>query len=415
MSPLRAASLFAVASLGAGCGPEAPTPPAGVDVPEGPCGHALYVLSSDYQSTNVSVLGWDGVVLSDSIVSSASRAPGLSVALSGDVTAPTDRTSSGEIVVLDRYPAAALTFVDPTTATVRDQLSLQTGFASNPQDYLEVAPDKAYVTRYAANPEPGREPFDEGSDVLIIDPSSATISGRIDLQAAMAGAEDGILPRPSRLVATEDTVFALLSAYSLDFSRSGEGRVAAIDPQGDQLLSFVELTGARGCASLALSSSGSRLAVGCSGTFGGTSTPTIEDAAVLVFDVAGAELSLVARWSAQELGGDPLGLSLDFVSDGELLLSTLGRLDDEGEQVRPDRLLALSIEDGATRELLRSDGAPFTLGDVRCEAACGACFVADADHGAVQRVNIVDGRAEGSEAVVLDDGIGLPPRYLGAY
>lgn len=403
-------------SLASACGPEAQPPGQGVDVPLGPCGHALYVLSSDYQSTNVSLLGWEGEVLSHSIVSSASEDPGLSVALSGDVSAPTSRTLGGELVLIDRYPAAVLSFVDPRSATVRAQLSVQTGFASNPQDYLELSPDKAYVTRYSPNPEPGREPLDEGSDVLVVDPANVALLSRIDLGAAMDGAEPGILPRPSRMVAAGDYVYVLLSAYSLDFSRSGDGRVAVLDARSDELVSSFELAGARGCYGLALSASGARLAVGCSGTFGGTSTPTLEDAGVLLLDAAGPELSLAARWSAEELGGDPLGQSLSFSAEGELLLATFGALDDEGTQVRPDRLLALSLDSGATRELSRSPSVPFSLGDVRCEQACGACFVADADRGAALRVPLgASGAGESLEAIVVDEEIGLPPRYLGAY
>ena len=47
--------------------------------------------------------------------------------------------------------------VVPATADVLAQLSVGTGFASNPHDYLEVAADKAYVTRYDSNPHPGSE------------------------------------------------------------------------------------------------------------------------------------------------------------------------------------------------------------------------------------------------------------------
>src|SRR3954468_24346113 len=56
------------------------------------CPSALTVASSDYVSTNVSVISPTGAVLSQSIISSASAPPGLTTALSGDVVFPLSRT-----------------------------------------------------------------------------------------------------------------------------------------------------------------------------------------------------------------------------------------------------------------------------------------------------------------------------------
>lgn len=407
---------FILASLLAGCGDSEATPPAGVDVPDGPCGHALVVVNSDYQSSSVAIVGYDGEVLSSAIVSSASETTGLSVPLSKDTVLPTTRITGGDVLLLDREQAV-LTVLDPISATVTRQIKLATGFnGANPQDVLEVGPDKLYVSRYGANANAGAEPFDAGSDVLVVDRDSGEIDGRIDLASAMAGAAEGILPNPSRLVKRDDHAFLLLSAYSKNFSMSDDGRVAVIDATNDEVASFAIVTGMRGCSGLAIAPSGGRLAVGCSGTFGGDLVPSLDDSGVVVFSVgANGDLDEEARFSAEDLGGDPISFSLSFGSDDALLVASFGSKNETGDQGRPDRLMSLDIATGAAQELARSEAKPFTIGEVRCEPSCGVCFAADAEHLGVVRVPLASEQPGDAERLPIDDGIGLPPRYLGGY
>src|SRR5687768_2396120 len=88
---------------------------------------ALVVVSSDYQSSNVSLLGFDGSVLTPSILHSGSVTTGLSAALSGDVVLPTSAVSGSDIVLVDRVPDAVLTWLDARSARVRAQLPVGTG------------------------------------------------------------------------------------------------------------------------------------------------------------------------------------------------------------------------------------------------------------------------------------------------
>src|SRR5260221_3956903 len=102
------------------------------------CPRALVVASSDFTSTNISVLSPEGAALSESIISSASAPAGLTTALSGDVALPLAVPLSGNLVLLDRDPNSVLTCVDAATASVLHQLPVGTLFASNTHDYLEV-------------------------------------------------------------------------------------------------------------------------------------------------------------------------------------------------------------------------------------------------------------------------------------
>ena len=45
-------------------------------------------------------------------------------------------------MVINRSPAAFITWVDLETATVRAQLNVGTGFEANPYDYIPLTTDK---------------------------------------------------------------------------------------------------------------------------------------------------------------------------------------------------------------------------------------------------------------------------------
>ena len=236
-------SLMVVA---AGCGAPAPPPgTGGGNLPEGQCGRGLVVVQSDYQSTNVSLLARDGTVASSSFISSGSADPGLSAALSGDVAAPTARVTGDQVVLLDRFPASVVTWVDRETAEVSGQLDVRTGFSSNPQDVLEVG-GATLISRYETNPAPGKEPFDAGGDLLIVDPAGPTITGRIDLSDGVSNAPEA-LPRPSRMVGVEDGVVVLLEAISEDFSSFADSRLALVDPTAEAIVDVLVLDGLAGC------------------------------------------------------------------------------------------------------------------------------------------------------------------------
>ena len=387
-----------------GCGADAPVSTGGVSVPMGPCGRGLVAVESDYQSTNVSLLATDGAVLSSSFISSSGEGA-LSAPLSGDVVAPTSPLLGNEVVLVDRYPAAVLTFVNLADAVVRAQLNVSTGFSSNPQDYLELATDRAYVSRYDANPSPDRQPFDRGSDLLRIDPRAPAIVERIDLTSAMSDAP-GFLPRPSRMLASGERLYVLLAAYDARFTDSAASRLAVIE--NDAITGVAVLDGLHGCNALA--SRGSLVAVGCSGKFDG-STSTLEEAGVALLDID--TLTETARFAAGDLVGQPLGFSLDFAGDDKLLLTAFGSLSPE----TPDVAFELDTATGAAKRLVEAPA--FALGEVRCMSVvsdaepatgCAWCYIADAALGVLHRVT-----PEAIDTVEPDTAIGLPPRYLGRF
>ena len=402
--------------LGA-CGAQRVGPDAqGVMVEPGPCGRGLVVVESDYQSSNVSLLDFGGNVLSASLASSSTEGSGFGVALSGDVVPAASLELGPSIALIDRYPAGVLRFIDLATAHLAAELSVGTGFRANPQDYLALDEHKAYVARYESNPNAGRQEWDGGGDVLIVDPTVPAITGRIDLAEAMAGEAAGFSPHPARLVRAEGRVFALLASYADVYTNGGtSSRVVELDPKTDSIVSSLVLDGLRGCDALALSPDESELAVACTGDDLSHPVSKVDHSGIVLLSLS-ADLTVSKTFPAHTWGEDPVGFSLDYVSSGVLLFGTLGHLDESGSV--PDTLWRLDTRSGQSDAVLHSERSPFTLGAVRCAASCGACFAADAERlgGSVLRFEVDSaGALSTPTAIVAEARVGLPPRYLSVF
>ncbi len=100
---------------------------------------------------------------------------------------------SDEVVLIDRYGTNVLSWVDERTAPSARPAPDRTGFESNPYDYLELEDGRAYIARFGENERAGEQPFDEGGDLLVLDPRRPEILGRVALRA-----EGDPLPRPPR-------------------------------------------------------------------------------------------------------------------------------------------------------------------------------------------------------------------------
>jgi len=370
------------------------------------CPQALVVVDSDYSSTNVSVVSPSGSVLSASILSSGSVPPGLSAALSGDVVAPQVRPPSGRLVLLDRTNAAVV-WVDPATAKVESQLSVATGFASNPHDYLEVAPGKAYVTRYATNAAPGKQPFDGGGDLLILDTDAFTVTGRI----ALAAAGDGALqPRADRMLLVGSQAWVSLERLSADYSMAGDEHLVGVDPATDSLAFTLDLPDAENCGGLALSPSGSVVAVACSGVLGATTSSTV-DSTVILLDATKSPPVELQRFPVAVTLGAPVGPALAFASETSLVGFVYGDM----TVMRNDVVFSLDTATGAVTKLLDA-GAAFVLGDVRCFPGCGGeCAMADAHANALDLWQVSGTTFAKLAPVSPDQAVGLPPRGLGEF
>lgn len=388
-----------------GCGaPAAPPSSGGTDVAAGLCGRGLAVVSSDYQSTSVALVDWEGGVLSPRFLTSGSAEAGLSAPLSGDVVLPAEAQDGESLLIVDRA-AGVITEVAVVDGAVHQQIGVRTGFASNPQDAVEVE-GRHFVSRLDPNASPGSEPFDGGSDVVVVE--GGTIVDRVEL--AVAVDDDAHLPRPNRMVRTGDgRVRVLLSGYDATFQSAADSRVVTLDASG-AVRDVHLLVGMRGCSALAEVHDG--LVVACTGEYDGGATPDLATSGLVWLVADGDRLEERRRWAAGELGDRPVGFSVAR-RGGWLFAVTLGNF--LGATPVRDHLLAIPVEGGEPRVLLESENDAFALGEVRCpsDPSCGPCWLTDAERGLVP-ITIDEGPATG-EPLRIDDDLGLPPRSLGAF
>jgi hypothetical protein len=403
--------------------PTPPSPSGGVpDLAEaepGPCGRGFSVVESDYQSVNVALLGLEGTVLTDSLASSRVLAGGAGVSLSGDVVLPTDGATGPLLPLIDRAASASrVLWLSLATGALSRSVDVSTGFPSNPHDFLGISPTKGYVARFGHNRDPDRERFDHGSDLLVVDPSSGRLLDSIDLRGALGKDRDLHLPRPDKLVMVGRFVYVLLGTLPLSgFTSTAASRIAMLDTETDSLQDVLVLEGLRGCSGMALSPAGDALAVFCSALSdsNGNSQPGFSGVGLVELTPAPRLERVLA---AGAWGGAPVGSSGAYAGDRTLLLTTFGRFSALGEAEAQDALWALDVESGRARELLKSDGVPFTLGSVACAPACGQCVVADAERqgGIVHHYQLdADGNVLSHATIKVESRFGLPPRDVGRF
>ncbi|HET9929893.1 MAG TPA: hypothetical protein VFQ35_04365 [Polyangiaceae bacterium] len=379
----------------------------------GGCSPGISVVLSDYASTQVALSTLEGQTLSRSFISTGSaKTDGLSFALSGDVVLPSSRPASGRVVLVDRFGTNVLTWLDPATARVLGQLAVGTGFDSNPSDYLELDDQFAFVSRYGQNPEPGRQPFDIGGDLLLVDSRAQEIVGSLPFEAT-----EDLPPRPSGMMRLGDEILVSLVRNARDFSTTGDSELAGVSVSTRRLDFRMRYEGLKHCGRPALSPSGDVLAVACTGALDIRGVVAdVSQSALLLLDARELPPRELRRFSAAELGNQPIQSSATFARDALLLLktqtSTVG--------TENNRWLALDLESGKVTTLLEASpdaqgkGRGVLYGGMSCSPGCSeVCLLADADRGALQRVRFDPlGAPELLPPIVVDAKSGLPPRDI---
>lgn len=407
----RCAPSLALALALAACGPTPVDGTGGTDVEPTAFGRGVVTIHTDYQSTNVSLVGLDGERLSQSFISSAQQ-------LSWDVAAPSTPSTGADVVLLDRK-LSLVTWVDVRTAGIRAQLHADgDGLAQNPWDYLPLSKNKAYVTRYDTRPgQPG------GGDVIVIDPERASvttpITDRIDVAAALPLA-DGFVAHPARALAVADRAYLTTVIADPQYVYASS-HVVAIDTSTDAVVATRELTGLHDCTGIALSPDRTRLAVTCSGDL--YANEDHEQAASAVAILALPALDEIARFPAEGRATGPFGFSISFASDTSILVTAFGAASPGSSGDDQDQAVLIDLTTGAAREIHRS--APVAIGAVLCparidgatgpSAAPQACFVTDAGEGALLRFPANGADLGSPETFIPDEIVGLPPMYLGQF
>lgn len=383
--------------------------------PENP-GRGVAVVNSDYRSVSISLVDpATGAVVKDDCINSGTKPPAPALSFSGDVILPSAPQAGGALVVIDRTNAA-LTWVDPATCLPTKQLSVATGFGSNPQDILSISPTKAYVTRNVRNGKATPDPsdFDEGDDVLIIDPSVPAIKGRIALgshASPLAGVD--IMARPDRALLANGKAYVALGSLSADYKAAGFGRIAVIDPATDTVTGVIDLPNLKACRAMAHETTSNTLIVACSGLYADGPAKAATSGMVWI-DLAASPPAIKATLPASAFAGRALSLERNIIalSESKGLVISLG----EFKAMPTDQLWFFDRASGTATKLADS-GASFEFGHLIHDRVRSQILLAEAAMAKPRlRVFSLTGDALAPKTEVnVNPSRGLPPRYLGWY
>ncbi|MFI5302346.1 MAG: hypothetical protein ACHREM_29995, partial [Polyangiales bacterium] len=341
----------------------------------------------------------------------SSATDGLAFAISGDATLPTATPISGLVVVVDGYGTDVVTWADPSSGKVLAQLAVGTGFESNPYDYVEIDATHAYVSRWGDNAASGKQPFDSGNDLVVIDTSAHKIIGSISLTAPT----DMVPPRPAHMIMANGTVVVALQRISVDFSTYEDGQLAGIvpDKDGGKVAWITTMPGVKNCDRPTLSPSSSVLAIACEGAIDvNGNVVSLGAAAIVTFDATVFPPLEIKRYpiSDQLVDGPQWGLA--FASDTLLL----GKTQTTYGGARSNQAFSLDLGTGKATSLLtaRTDssgkGKGIVYGDLRCSPGCAnTCLMADADKSVLQRWSIGAAGLAPLSSITVETSVGLPP------
>ncbi len=367
----------------------------------------IVVLHSDYQTTAVSLLDRDGTLVQDGCIHSGTGGPGLTKTLSGDVSLPSQLVASSAITLVDRGNAA-LVWIDAATCAPLRQLAVGTGFAANPHDYVELSARKAYVTRYEKNngATAAAGDFDDGNDLLIVDPTQPKIVGRIDLAPF---APTGVLPRADRALLADGTVVVSLNASDAKYGANATGRLVMVDPSTDQVTGTIDLPGTKNCGAMIYLPADRKLMVACAGDFG--DAKPADGSAVVTLSLATTPPTIVARVASSAVGGRVFSGSTVGALDGG---SALGVAVGDFSNTPPDSLWLLPQDGTAPGKLFDSTEA-YALGAVLVDTQRGRVFLAEGPMLGSPSVRVLDrvaGAFQATATLKTNPTQKLPPRAL---
>jgi hypothetical protein len=374
--------------------------------------HGLAVVNSDYMSTVLSLVDISGTsLIKDDCLDSGAVSPTLSLALSGDVVLAGSTQPGGEVLLLDRTNSA-LDWVDPAGCSVRLQATVG-HFAANPHDVVALSASKVYVTRYESNPTPGlADANDGGNDVVVIDPRTGAIRGRIDM-APYAGAN--VQSRPDRMIAANGKVYVTLNNLDGGFKAVGAGLVAVIDPAKDAVTSTLDLSPYKNCSAIDYVAAQKRVIVACGGDYLDTPENMTAQSAIVVLDVSGATPRIEkAIGGGSATNGRAISNFVMAAAGNDLVLALTA-----GDAMGPatDVLWAVRLDAGSTSEVFHAD-AGFTVGGIAYLPEHKTAVVTDASFTTplLRAFDVSDpGAIKAGTTFASNPKSGLPPRLIGRY
>jgi hypothetical protein len=214
--------------------------------------------SSNLPTTNVAfVLTTDFSTGSYSVVDIATRETFNDIGL-GAVNSDIGlaRFFNNRIYVVNRFGADNIQIIDPQQGyTTPPNAQLSMGSGSNPQDIAFIDPAKAYVSRL------------EAAALQIINPTTLTLTGTLDLQSLVKPNDPDGLPEPAQMLVQGGLLYVALQHLDPFFVPVAPGEIAVIDPATDQIDTVIPLTRSNPFSALQFSAALNRILISTIGGF----------------------------------------------------------------------------------------------------------------------------------------------------
>lgn len=373
-------------------------------------GLAVVHIDGTYTSSLLSLVDpGTGMLLRDDCINSGKVPPGLSQGMSGDVVLPSAPLPGHPLILIDRGNGN-LIWLNPADCSVTKQISVAQGFMANPYDVLAVTANKLYVTRYGSNPKPSTA-LAGGGDLLIVDLTQGQPVARIDLAPHVSGT--GFTPNPARGSVLDGKLYVTLNSFNADFSKAATGRIVVVDPSSDTVTGTIDLPGLQNCGPIvSVPGMPKGLAVACAGPFSAADDATrLKVSGIALIDTATTPPTVTSVMAS--LFGRPVSTTdLAVVGAGLGLVVVPG--DKSGTPA--DALWRFDFAGGAPQKVL-SGSTSFVLGGLIYDPGSKRMFVGDADSKNPKlRVLDVSSATPVELAPINSDPLkGLLPRNMGLY
>lgn len=379
------------------------------------------VLSSDFSSSSIAMLDADFVAIDESWLSSGTTYPGLVATLSGDVVLPNRQAGDGTVAVIDRFFTDVVTRFFVPSGNLNGQLRTQgdtgdSGFSSNPQDFIFVDSDSAWVPRYESNLNPAAIPENRGNDLFEVNPSDMSATGaRIDLSSLDTTATVGpgdeavevdVFARPSRGVLVGSTIVVGLDRISANFDAAGPGMVAVVDLEDESVVGL-ELPGLKSCGrTVPVPGEPSKLVVACVGfaqPFG--DEPQVRaSSGIALLDVGEDGVTIEELWPVPDDPESAIAINFVVAIDAQRVVAVASG----NFATTSDRLYLVDLATGA-QELVHESSDSFVIGESAYDPDSEMLYVPDAAENAVLEFAAEEGSFVEVGSVMIAPGIGLPP------
>ena len=379
------------------------------------------VVGTDFSSSSIAMFDEDFVAIDESWLNSGTTYPGLVAALSGDVVLPNRQAGDGTLAVVDRRLTDVVSRFFVPSGDLNGQVRTHgdagdSGFSSNPQDFIFAGAQSAWVSRYESNLNPSASPVNRGNDLIEVNPDDMSLTGaRIDLSALDTTAtvstpggpiEVDVFARPSRGVLVGSTLVVGLDRISANFDAAGSGMVAVIDLE-DQSVVGLGLPGLQSCGNAGpVPGAPTKVVVACVGfaqPFG--DEPQVRaSSGIAMLDVGESGVTIDRVWRVADHPEDPIAVnSVVAIDDHRVVGVATGNF-----ATTDDELYLLDLVN-ETQDFVHASSDSFVIGLSAYDPQSEMLYVPDGVANAVVAFAADDnGFAEVGSTQIAPD-LGLPP------